>query len=258
MARRVNLIPMAGAGRRFAEAGYTIPKPLIPVAGVPMVVRAARCLPKADKWIFICREHHIDTAGIDNVLKEHFPGAQIIILDHLTAGQASTCLLASDLLNPDDKLTIGACDNAMTYDRTSFERALSATGTDALIWTFRQNPVVLQNPCMYGWVATDSEDKVRRVSCKVPISTTPMQDHAVIGAFSFRRADIFLKSAQAMIDRDRRVGAEYYIDVALDVAIELGYKVRVLEVDQYICWGTPQDLDIYNYWRLYFGSIGLE
>ena len=63
--RRVNLIPMAGEGQRFVEAGYSIPKPLIDVDGIPMVVRAANSLPDADHWIFICREEHIQDHGID-------------------------------------------------------------------------------------------------------------------------------------------------------------------------------------------------
>ncbi len=32
------VLPMAGRGSRFANAGYTLPKPLIPVHGVPMIV----------------------------------------------------------------------------------------------------------------------------------------------------------------------------------------------------------------------------
>ena len=49
--RKVNIIPMAGEGSRFVNQGYKLPKPLIPVNGVPMVVRAAKCLPDADLWL---------------------------------------------------------------------------------------------------------------------------------------------------------------------------------------------------------------
>ena len=69
MSKRINLIPMAGAGQRFADVGYTLPKPLIPVAGKPMIVRAAGSLPKADKWIFVCRAQHLLSAPVEQVLK---------------------------------------------------------------------------------------------------------------------------------------------------------------------------------------------
>ena len=57
--RRVNIIPMAGEGIRFADQGYRLPKPLIPINGVPMVVRAAKCLPDADLWIFISKNARV-------------------------------------------------------------------------------------------------------------------------------------------------------------------------------------------------------
>ena len=69
--RRVNLIPMAGAGQRFVDAGYKVPKPLIEIEGLPMVVKAAKTLPPADQWIFICKEEHIRENGIDKLLNSH-------------------------------------------------------------------------------------------------------------------------------------------------------------------------------------------
>jgi hypothetical protein len=48
-----------------------------------------------------------------------------------------------------------------------------------------------------------------------------------------------------MIAKNRRINNEFYIDVALDECIGLGYVVRPFEVEKYICWGTPQDLDKY-------------
>ena len=93
---------MAGAGQRFVDAGYDTPKPLIEVDGTSMVVLAAKSLPTADHWIFICRDEHILGHGIDKVLRHHFPSSEIISVDYLTDGQASTCLLARDHLRPDE------------------------------------------------------------------------------------------------------------------------------------------------------------
>jgi hypothetical protein len=247
---------MAGEGRRFVEAGYSVPKPLIPIDGVPMVVRAATCLPRADEWIFICRESHVRGAGIDVTLRECFDNAAILTVDHLTEGQACTCLLARGLLQPEDSLTIGACDNSMTYDRAALETLMDAENVDAMIWTFRRNPAVLQNPRMYGWVLTGGPKQARRVSCKIPISDSPLEDHAIIGTFTFRRAGDFLACADAMIAAGRRINGEYYVDEVANVAIESGLRVMVFEVQRYICWGTPQDVDVYNYWRSYFEQCG--
>ena len=248
--RRVNLVPLAGAGQRFIDAGYQTPKPLIEINDIPMIVHAAKSLPPADHWIFICRAEHIHEYQLDHVLKEYFPKADIVSVDHLTEGQACTCLLAEKLLRPDDQLTIGACDNAMGYDLAVYEAQIDKA--DAFIWTFRNNPSVLQNPKMYGWVKVDEAGKATHVSCKIPISETPMQDHAVVGAFTFKRADIFTHSVKSMIEKNRRINNEFYMDVALDECIQLEYKVSVFEIEHYICWGTPLDLLIYKYWDGWF------
>ena len=242
--RRVNLIPMAGAGQRFVDAGYKTPKPLIEVDGIPIAVQAAKSLPTADHWIFICRDEHILKHGIDKVLKHHFPSSDIISVRYLTDGQASTCLLAKDLLRPEDQLTIGACDNAMEYDSDLFEKKI--TQNDAIVWTFRNNSAVLLNPKAYGWVEVDETEKALKVSCKEPISNKPLADHAVVGSFSFKKAETFLHCVKTMIKKNRRINNEFYLDVAIDECILLGYVVRPIEVRKYVCWGTPQDLEEYR------------
>ena len=242
--RNVNLIPMAGAGQRFVDEGYTVPKPLIEVDGEPMIIKAAECLPPADHWIFICRKEHVVEHGIDEKLKKLFPCSDIISVGYLTEGQASTCLLARDHLQAQDRLTIGACDNAMEYDQSNFKNHIAEY--DALVWTFRNNPAVIENPKMYGWVQLWDDGRAKKISCKQPISENPLQDHALIGAFSFREAGGFIKSVDSMIAKNRRINNEFYMDVAMDECIRMDYDVRPMEVNNYTCWGTPEDLEKYK------------
>jgi dTDP-glucose pyrophosphorylase len=249
--RCVNLIPMAGAGRRFADAGYAVPKPLVDIAGQPMVVRAGASLPPADLWVFVVLEAHLEQ-GIGRELRRWFSPVEIVPLSSVTEGQACTCLCARHLLRPDDRLTIGACDNGMAYEPGRIASFGDAGAGDAWVWTFRHNPAVLQNPRMYGWVDADAAGVVRKVSCKIPLSDTPMEDHAVIGSFTFRRAGDFLQCTDALIAANRRVNGEFYVDEAMNVAVETGLDVRVFEVDQYVCWGTPRDVGLFHYWWSYF------
>lgn len=238
--RRVNLIPMAGQGQRFLDMGYKIPKPLIDIDGLPMIIRAAKCLPDADKWIFICRKEHIDSARIDMILLDYFPNSKIIAIDYLTEGQASTCLLAKELLKKNDILTIGACDNGMEYDKRKFKKLISTN--DAIIWTFKNNKAVLKDPFMYGWVDVDSFGNATRVSCKKPISSSPINDHAIVGAFTFKKADYFITNSEIMITKGLKINNEYYLDNVLYECIKNGLRVTPFKIDEYNCWGTPSDL----------------
>jgi len=116
-----NVIPMAGEGSRFSKEDYSVPKPLIPVSGVPMIVKAIRDMPESDKWIFLVRKEHIDEYQIDNVIKSEIKEAIIIPVEKTTEGQAATCMLAEEYLEEEEELFIAACDNGYLYDNRKFE-----------------------------------------------------------------------------------------------------------------------------------------
>ncbi len=244
---------MAGEGQRFIDAGYTTPKPFIDVNGLPMVVCACKALPKADKNIFVCRKNHLERFPIEAVLKKHLPNVIIIEINEPTAGQAITCLAAKEHIPDDAILTIGASDNDMTYNDSEVHKMFDDPSVDGWIWTFRNNNAVLQNPNMYGWAETPlSNTLVKRVSCKVPLSNTPLNDHAIIGAFTFKKAKYFFDAVEKMVAENSRVNNEFYVDVAVDFAIQAGQRIHAFEVNQYICWGTPRDFETYAYWLAYF------
>ena len=244
---------MAGEGQRYKDAGFKIPKPFIDIDGIPMVVKACKALPNADKNIFVCRKQHLEQYPIRDVLEKYLNNVIIVSIDELTDGQAITCLAARDHIPDDSILTIGASDNDMVYDEDNLEKMFQNKELDGWIWTFRNNPAVLQNPKMYGWVKTEkSTNKATHVSCKIPISENPLLDHAVIGAFTFKKAKSFFDAVHYMIKSNYRINNEFYVDVAIDFAIKSGLNIHVHEVDQYICWGTPQDFYEYQFWLKYF------
>lgn len=239
------LIPMAGAGSRFREAGYTVSKPGIEVEGYPMVVQAARALPEGNQYIFICRDFHIEE-GLDKTIASHLPNSMFIPVNTLTEGQASTCLLAKEHINNDTPLMIGACDNAMIWDKDAFETLCETS--DCIVWTFRNSIAVAEKPEQYGWMKVDNNNTVIGTSIKRAISDTPKQDHAVVGAFWFKKGSDFVNAAEAMIDANDRINGEFYVDKCIDYILKAGKKVTAFEVKYYIGWGTPADLDTWNYW----------
>ncbi len=92
---------------------------------------------------------------------------------------------------------------------------------------------------------------VRGVSVKTPLAD-PAHDPIVVGTFTFRRASDFAAAAQAMIARDGRINGEFYVDSCIEDAIALGLRVRVFEIEHYLCWGTPVDLRTFEYWQRCF------
>tara|TARA_S200000501_G_C20816966_1_gene741040 strand:- start:61 stop:834 length:774 start_codon:yes stop_codon:yes gene_type:complete len=248
---KINLIPMAGLGQRFLDKGFSVPKPLIQIDGIPMVVKAYRALPKSDRNILVCRKEHIEKYELDKVLNKYIPNLIIVDIDYVTEGQAMTCMLAKEYIPDDCILTIGASDNDMTYDNKNYEKLLKDEECDGFVWTFKNNPSVLQDPKMYGW-AKEENEIVKEVFCKIPLSKNPMTDHALVGAFTFKNAKFFFDAVNSMVENNFRINNEFYIDSAINFAVKSKKTIKVFEVDEYICWGTPQDYINYNYWMSYF------
>lgn len=248
------VVPMAGEGQRFLDAGYDTPKPLIPICGVPMVVRAVRDLPPAARVVLLVRTAHMETHGLDRVLREHLPEAVIVPVTERTEGQACTVRLAADHLEPAAPVIVAACDNTHLYDRARHDTLLAQDHVEALVWTYRGEPRVMIQPTSHGWVAVDGE-RVHRVSCKVPISDNPITDHVVSGFFSFARADTMIDAIDRLVASDERVNGEFYMDVVPNILLAEGRGVAVFEVEKYIGWGTPADYEDYRRWERYITRV---
>jgi dTDP-glucose pyrophosphorylase len=240
---------MAGSGSRFLKQGFELPKPLIPVDGIPMVVRAIQCMPQGEKKILIVQKEHATRFDMVSALEPYFDDINWIYVDGLTDGQASTCLLAKDLINNDEPLFIGACDNGMFYDDELFHSVSEIC--DVIIFTFRNSTAASLNPSAYGWVNTIG-DRASSVSVKVAISDNPISDPAIVGAFWFKRGSDFVTAAEDMINQNRRINNEFYVDECINNLIAGGADVRIFDITEYIGWGTPEDYQTYHYWSSYF------
>lgn len=245
------LVPMAGYGKRFADAGYELPKPLIPVSGRPMVIQATRDLPDAPATRFVLRADVSHLGDIQRKLRTSFVGVSATILDQGTNGQATTCALGLEGLDMTAPVTIGACDNAMLYDTAAFETAVEGDEADLLVWIVRGHADGRIRPQMFGWVDVDAEGAVTGVRVKqtpADPATAPM----IVGAFTFARAADFLRAYDHLITRGQTVNGEYYVDSMITDALALGLRVKLFEIDHYLGWGTPNDLNIFEYWQSCF------
>ena len=233
---------MAGEGKRFKEAGYTIPKPLIEVDGKPMVIKALESLPRASKNILIVRKDHLNIDDFKFLLDNYFENVVIIEIDYLTEGQASTCLLSESYIPRNAILNIGACDIGFKYDKKKYKETLDRF--ESFIWSYNNNPNVLKNPEMYGWIKTKTNsNEIEQVSCKKPISDKLMEDHVVSGTFTFKNSDLFFEGIKKMILENDRVNGEFYLD---NVFNHLTHKSSIFKVEKYYSWGTPSELLFYN------------
>ena len=246
------VLPMAGDGARFKREGYNIPKPLLPIDGKEMIISAVNCLPNFSNISFLCKKEHLDDYGVDKILKQNYKKCNIIPIEKLTEGQACTCNIAISKLNQEKPIMISSCDNGIYYDENKYLEILKNLSIDVIVFSFRNNQASKNNPNMYSWLKTDANDNILEVSSKKFIGIDPLIEHAIIGTFFFRKAKYFTEGFLKNYKNNIRTQNEFYVDDVISQNINNGLKVKVFEVENYICWGTPNDYKTYNYWEEHF------
>ena len=235
-------LPMAGAGSRFTKEGYAHPKPFIPVNGKNMVEQAVRCLPKTDRTIYACLKGH------------QAPSDDVVWIDEVLEGQACTTEKIVEQCG-DGSILVSACDNGVFYDADKFLELINDESNDIIVWTYRNNYTSQLQPNAYSWVNCDEDGNVSSVDVKDFKGTNPVEEFAITGTMFFRSREVFAHALSSLYDKKMRTNGEFYVDSMLNEAINIGYKVKNFEIDNYICWGTPNDLKTYQYWQRFFNKV---
>lgn len=234
------VLPMAGRGSRFADAGYDLPKPLIPVLGVPMIeLVIANLTPRRPhRFHFLARREHVEGFGLAERLAAWAPGSTLTLVEEVTEGAACTVLLARAGIDNADPLMIANCDQYVDAD---IEAYLDAMGppegpqADGLIMTmWADDP-------KWSFVRRDASGRVVEVVEKVVVS-----NEATVGVYNFARGADFVRAAEAMIADGRRVNGEFYVAPAYDELIREGAEIRCHDIGAGMHGiGVPADLDAF-------------
>jgi HAD superfamily hydrolase (TIGR01509 family) len=225
------LIPMAGAGSRFAKAGYTFPKPLIEVNGKPMIQVVVENLNLDANYIYVVQKSHRDQYNLDTLLNLITPNCKIVETDGMTEGAACTALLASEYIDNDAPLFFANSDQFVEWESSEFMYKMQETQVDGGIVTFEAT-----HP-KWSFAKIDELGFVTEVAEKNPISNI-----ATVGYYYWKHGSDFVKYANQMIDNDIRVNNEFYVCPVFNEAIDGGKKIITFNADGMWGLGTPEDL----------------
>jgi dTDP-glucose pyrophosphorylase len=231
------VIPMAGAGSRFVDAGYDTPKPLITVNGLPMVQRAIGGSGIGGKYIYIVQAEHSEKYNLKELLPTFTPDLEVVVVevDAVTEGAAASVLAAKDYIDNEDLLVICDSDGLIEWDPIKFlVDAGEGRNLDGSIAVFSGSGD------RWSYAATDENGIVLEVAEKNPIS-----DQACAGVYYWREGRNFVTYAEKMISEDVRVDGEFYVSVVYNEAIKDYKTIGVYQVDSFTPLGTPEDLKAY-------------
>ena len=228
------IIPMAGAGSRFVQAGYTFPKPLIEVNGKPMIQVVVENLNIDANFIYIVQSTHRKKYNLDTLLNLITPNCKIIETDGLTEGAACTALLAKEYINDDSPLFFANSDQFVEWDSNEFMYKMQETNADGGIVTFAAT-----HP-KWSFAKIDVDGVVTEVAEKNPIS-----NNATVGFYYWKYGSDFIKYAEQMIEQNIRVNNEFYVCPVFNQAIKDNKIIRTFNANAMWGLGTPEDLDYY-------------
>ena len=228
------LIPMAGAGSRFAAAGYTFPKPLIDVEGKPMIQVVVDNLNIDATFIYVVQKEHRAKFNLDTLLNLITPNCKIVEVDGMTEGAACTTLLAKEFINNDEPLLMANSDQFVEWDSNEFMYKMIEQKVDGGILSFTAT-----HP-KWSFAKVDEYGYVTEVAEKNPIS-----DIATVGVYYWAKGSDYVKYAEQMIEKNIRTNNEFYVCPVFNEAIGDCKKIKTFNIEKMWGLGTPEDLKYY-------------
>lgn len=236
------IMPMAGEGSRFANAGWTTPKPLIELHGEPLFKHAISSV-TADgiqmKYSFIVRQEHIDKYSIDKGIKAFLPEANIFSVMKTTRGAVETCLMAESTIADDDAVIVMDCDlefrsvRFIEIIKEILSLPLEEANGGALVSFESDQP-------KYSYAEVGKNGLVIRTAEKEVISS-----HALCGAYFFSTGKRFKEIAHQLLNEPEFKKPEYYVSLLYNYMLAAGEKVQLAQMEEYYSYGTPEELQRY-------------
>jgi NDP-sugar pyrophosphorylase family protein len=234
------LIPMAGLGKRFADAGYTTPKPLLSMGKETMIeVVIKRVFHKDLHFIFVVNKTQINPKDLAEKVGNITKDFEIIEIDHVPQGSAMSCMKAEKLVNNDSPLFIGDSDMIIEdFNFQKFQEFCDFHSPDGVIGTFfSQSP----KNC---YIKINEKNEVVEAKEKVVISNISTN-----GLCYWKHGKYFVDAANKMVADGNTTNNEFYVGPSYAYMFKNGMKVMPYHFNMHFPVGTPEDYENYKKWR---------
>jgi len=234
------VVPMAGRGSRFADAGYTDPKPLIKVHGKRMIeVVINNLTPSCEhRFIFVCQEDHVKAYNLDAIFSNNCKNYEIVTINAITEGAAITVLKARAFFDNDEPLMIANSDQWVDVDINDYLQDMEQRNLSGSMLTMQAD-----DP-KWSYAKVDSKGSVSEVVEKVVIS-----DEATVGIYNFAKGSDFCHFSDFMVEQDIRSNGEFYVAPVYSFMADKGQNIGVYNIGEeangMYGLGIPADLNLF-------------
>jgi NDP-sugar pyrophosphorylase family protein len=253
------ILPMSGQGKRFVEAGYVDPKPLIDVDGKPMIKHVIDLFSGETDIHCICNTEHLRTTRMREVLEGY--GATVHEIESHSLGPVYAVAKIFDLIADEEEAIVSYCDYGTVWDYGAFlthVRTLKADGAIAAYRGFHPHMLGTDN---YAFLRcsedSDGHEWVHEVREKEPFTDNRMSEYASNGTYYFRRGADLKQYFREVLESGTTwmKNGEYYVSLVYNLMIRDGKHVCPFEIQRMLQWGTPRDLETYLMWSKHFKYV---
>ena len=250
------IIPMSGFGERFRRVGYKVPKPLINVDNLRIIEHVVNMFSPNEEFIFICNEDHLDNKSYDlkRILKKIVPNCEILGIGPHKLGPVYAVLKAKHLINKNEPVVVNYCDFTCYWSWDDFKRKIIKNNYIAAIPAYKGFHPHSLGTTNYAYIK-EKNGFLIDIKEKEPFTKHRMNEYASSGTYYFSRGELLISTFEEVIKRKMSVNGEYYVSLAYKIIAEKFQDIFVYPLQHFMQWGTPQDLDEYNFWSDTFKKL---
>ncbi len=245
---------MSGTGARFIKAGYSEPKPLIKINGKAIIEHVIALFPGENDYIFICNEFHLQTTKMREILLSAKPNAKIISVKNQKLGPVWAVSNVFDLIDDNEPIIVNYCDFFMDWDYDDFKRLVADNNCDGAVVAYKGfHPHLFREENFYAGMRIDENNYMLEIREKHSFTPNKMDSPQSTGTYYFKKGIYIKEYFQQLMDEKISLNGEYYVSLVYNLLKRNGLNVYVYDKVPHFCqWGTPQDLEEYEYWSEIF------
>jgi NDP-sugar pyrophosphorylase family protein len=251
------VIPMSGLGSRFVQAGYSDIKPLIRVMNKPIIEWVCGMFNNNDKFIFICRDEHLENTPLKNELQRICPFGKIVSISGHKKGPVHAVNIAEEFILDDMPTIVNYCDFFMDWNYADFINYTLGDIQGAIPCYTGFHPHLLHKENLYAVCKINDQGYLTEIREKYRFVDDPTKNFHSAGTYYFKNGKLMKKLFREMEFReDLELNGELYVSMVYHIMLEKNMKIGVYKEISHFCqWGTPGDLNEFNQWAKLFNKI---
>lgn len=240
------VILLSGLSNRFTEKGYPI-KPLIKIKDQKIIEWAVKSVYENESnykdYIFVVKNTDVELYDIKNVVQNTFDSCTVEVIPQHSLGPVFSLKQLTTPIDPAEEIVVCYCDLFIKWDFSNFVDFARNELCDGVIASHTNwHPHRIYNN--YFAYMRVQEDNVLEIQEKKHFTNNPINEPASSGIYYFKSHYIMQKYLNELLDLKITVNNEYYVTMVYNLMIRDKLKVNHFLSDNYVCLGTPKDVEI--------------